>query len=378
MKKKTLLTLGIAILMVSAYSCRASQDPNPEEAPETSVTTAEVSEVTVETTILPTDTPSPTPTEAVEPVVDVNAPFFLSIIRDAYLPVGEEFDINNYMSYIDDFDPDVTLTVGGSVDPYAVGTYPLPITITDDAGNSSSDSVTVHVYEPDISETTQDYSGGGSYSGTAFSDFIASYSGDDVHYGIDVSHWQGNIDFEAVRNAGCEFVIIRAGWSSGGQFHEDDYFETNIEAATEAGLPVGVYVYTSDNSIEDVVNLADIICSMTEGYELRLPIVFDWESFGKFQQYSLSIADLNALYRAFASRIEENGRQSILYSSKYFLEIIWDDDLGPVWLAHYTSQTDYDGPYTIWQQSNTGLIDGIDAYVDMDLYYGDLTGGPYG
>ena len=149
-----------------------------------------------------------------------------------------------------------------------------------------------------------------------------------------------------------------------------------MEGASAAGIKIGVYVYTSDNEIEDVEALADTICDLVEGYDVDLPIVFDWENFySNFQKYSLSIDDLNDLYRAFEDRVEERGLTSTLYASKFVLEIIWDDDITSVWLAHYTSQTDYAGSYGIWQQSCTGSIPGIDAYVDMDLFYGDLPGG---
>ena len=152
-----------------------------------------------------------------------------------------------------------------------------------------------------------------------------------------------------------------------------------MEGATAAGIPIGIYVYTTDNTVEDVTALADLICDMADGYNVVLPIVFDWENFfSGFQKYHLSIADMNVLYHAFDDQVRSRGYSSMLYGSKFIFEIIWDDDILNVWLAHYTSQTDYAGFYRIWQQSCTGTIPGIDAYVDMDLYYGDLPGGNNG
>ena len=74
----------------------------------------------------------------------------------------------------------------------------------------------------------------------------------------------------------------------------------------------------------------------------------------------------------FEEEIQARGYTSMIYGSKFIFDIIWDDDIENVWLAHYTTQTDYTGNYSYWQQSCTGTIPGIDAYVDMDLFYGEL------
>jgi len=327
-------------------------------APETSVPESAETSVTAET-------------ELSEP--DTKAPFFLKINRDIWILTGSEFDINDYISYIDDTDPNVTLTVSGDVDTSTEGNYPLAITLTDASGNTTNDSVTVNVMNPVTPAEGETVTSTEStvHETTSFSDFVAAYPGD-AYYGIDVSKWQGDIDFDAVTAAGCDFVVIRAGYSSGGEFTEDEYFAANIEGASAAGLKIGVYVYSSDNNEEDVRALADRLIDMTSGYQISLPFVFDWESFGKFQIYQMSIKDLNNLYRAFKDQITSNGYSSMLYSSKYYLDEIWDDDLSSVWLAHYTSMTDYDGIFLMWQQSCTGSIDGINADVDMDIYYGSF------
>ena len=314
-------------------------------------------------------TPEPTPVTA-----DTTAPFLLSITRAVTLTVGDDFSIDNYISYIDDRDPEVDIEIAGEVDTGHAGTYPVSFTLFDDAGNSCSDSVTVTVVNPvtPAPSNPEDEPVTVSRNTTGFSEFTETYTGGNIHYGIDVSSWQGDIDFEAVRDAGCEFVIIRAGYSSEGVFNEDSKFAANIQNAQSAGLSIGVYVYSTDNSVEAVEMLADTVCGMIDGYNVTMPVVFDWESFGRFQQYKMSIEDLNDLYRAFEARVNSNGKTAILYSSKYFLDVIWDDSIGPVWLAHYTSQTDYTGSFCLWQQSCTGSIPGIDADVDLDIYYGYL------
>lgn len=374
MKKKILITYLLLIGAAAAVcSCSRTNDSQPSETEPAAV--SETSATAIET--LETTEPSIETTVETEPEEDVTAPFFMNINREVYVTQNNEFDINEYISYIDDHDSDVELTVDGYVDMSTLGTYYLDLCITDDAGNSKTDSMSVTVVAPVEPGSEPDYPAGNTTDyATSFETFMNSYPGDDVHYGIDVSHWQGAIDWQQVADAGCEFVIIRAGWSSGGEFHLDDYFNANIEGASAVGLHIGVYVYTTDNTIEDVEALADTICDMTEGYNVDMPIVFDWENFfNNFQRYSLSIDDINDLYLAFEQRVESRGLTSTLYASKFVLEVIWDDSIEPVWLAHYTSQTDYAGLYNMWQQSCTGSIPGIDAYVDMDLFYGDLPGG---
>ena len=366
---KTKLLFGSLILVLTITAFTACSDKPAYET--IRVETRPTRETVPEISPVPTDTPTPTPEPT--PVVDVTAPFFVNINRDAWVAVNDEFDINNYVSYIDDMDDEVELIIDGSITTAQVGSYPLDVTIVDDEGNSTSDYINVTVYEPVDPGSGGDTPGTSTTNATAFADFMAAYPGDDVHYGIDVSKWQGAIDWQQVADAGCEFAFIRAGWSSAGEFHEDEYFRANMEGANAAGIPVGIYVYTTDNTTEDVVALADLMCDLASEYQVDLPIVFDWENFfSNFQKYKLSIMSINDLYDAFEEQIESRGYTSMIYGSKFIYDIIWDDDIENVWLAHYTSQTDYTGTYSYWQQSCTGSVPGIDAYVDMNLYYGQL------
>lgn len=372
MNKKTFTSI-ISVLCLStglmACSNKVEETSLSTEMTDASATAyVEASESNSNVPLAPIIVATPTP----YPYVDTTAPFFLKITRSASITVGDEFCIDDYISYIDNTDPEVTLIVDGTVDNSVIGTYPLSLRIEDDNGNYTTDSITISVVAP----VEPGPGGGGSSSSdfTPFENFIAAYPGDNVHYGIDVSVWQGDIDFNQVRDSGCEFVYIRAGRSSAGEFTEDDYFRTNITNATQAGLHVGVYVYSSDNDIAAVESLADRMIEMTEGYNVDLPIVFDWEAFGRFQQFSMSINDLNCLYEHFENRLEAQGRSAMLYSSKYYLDVVWAEEGTNVWLAHYTSNTDYSGQFVVWQQSCSGRIPGINADVDMDLWYGDFPG----
>ena len=300
-------------------------------------------------------------------VTDTTPPLLLN---SGWSPVhlrGTDFDLNDYVGFADNYDRSPTLTYTGSVDPNTNGDYPLTATATDSSGNSTSWDVTITV--ADIVPTPPDNN-----ERINFSDFMERYAADNVRFGIDVSTWQGSIDFEAVRNAGCSFVIMRIGYYYS-NITMDDYFQSNLAGALNAGLDVGVYIYTTDRSEDNVREHARWIAEQLGGTQLSFPVAFDWEEFGGFQKYGMNIHDLNEYYRIFSEELESYGYSAMLYSSKNFLNNFWSEEskaLNPVWLAHFTDQTDYTGDYAIWQASSCGRIDGITGDVDLDILYTDV------
>lgn len=300
-------------------------------------------------------------------VTDTTPPVLLNSGAGAIAEAGEEFDLNNYVGFADNYDPIPTLTYEGTVDTSVCGTYPLFATATDSSGNATSWELSITVMEEiPIPEDNNER--------LYFSDFMEQYASENVQFGIDVSKWQGDIDFEAVKNAGCSFVIIRIGSYYDEYGHTlDDYYISNIEKAKEAGLDVGVYIYTTANTEEKVKADAKWIADTLEGTELDFPVVFDWESFSNFQQYEMSIHDLNGLFELFADEMGQYGYSAMLYSSKNFLNNFWYEhsEEYPIWLAHYTDWTDYTGEYSMWQMSCYGRIDGIENDVDLNILYTD-------
>ena len=106
------------------------------------------------------------------------------------------------------------------------------------------------------------------------------------------------------------------------------------------------------------------------GYKLDLPIAFDWEDFSNFRKFKLSLHNLNEMANAFIKTVMDAGYQGMLYSSKTYLENFWQNKYNyPVWLAHYTDKTSYQGNYLMWQLSNTGRIPGIYGPVDINIMY---------
>ena len=194
----------------------------------------------------------------------------------------------------------------------------------------------------------------------------SKYKADNTELGIDVSEWQGDIDYEAVREAGATFVMMRIGvkLDSGEDPTLDKKFLDNIKNAKEAGLKVGVYLYSKAKSLEEAIDEANWVLDTLDGETLDLPIVFDWEIWSNWNSYHLSFHDLNEMPKAFIKTVEEEGYEGMLYGSKFYLENFWDGTYDNVWLAHYASSTDYEG-YMMWQFSNIGRIDGI--YGDVDL-----------
>lgn len=296
-------------------------------------------------------------------VEDTEAPVILNSGWNPYHRAGETFDLNDYVGFADNYDSSPVLTYDGYIDPGTIGDYPLTAHVSDSSGNVSDFDVTISVVSS-VPTPTDDR------ERVDFSDFAYIY-GALGRPGIDVSTWQGNIDWAAVRDAGCEFAIIRMGYSYD-NIVMDDCFYANIEGARAAGIDLSVYFYTTANSEEEIREQAKWIADNLNGAELDLPVAFDWEEFGSFQKYGMNIKQINDLYALFNEEMTKYGYDTMLYSSKNFLNNIWNDNsksISPVWLAHYVEDTDYEGDYSIWQQSSCGRIPGIYGDVDMNIMF---------
>ncbi|MDE6088022.1 MAG: glycoside hydrolase family 25, partial [Oscillospiraceae bacterium] len=174
----------------------------------------------------------------------------------------------------------------------------------------------------------------------------------------------------AVKQAGCEFVLLRIGASYGNPPQMDEYYLYNIDSAKQAGLQVGVYFYTTDTTEEQIRADVAWIVENLDDRELDFPIVFDWEDFQNFQKYGISFYDLNRLYQVFSEELSQSGYDAMLYGSKNYLENVWGMPSDyPVWLAHYTTQTNYPGSYQFWQRTDAGIIPVIAVPVDFDIFY---------
>ena len=209
------------------------------------------------------------------------------------------------------------------------------------------------------------------------------YDGMPVRDGIDVSYYQGDIDWNAVKNSGIEYAIIRAGYRGYqyGNLSEDPKFWQNIQGATAAGLKVGVYIFSQAINEAEAVEEANFILSRISGYSVQMPIVMDFEYVsgvaggGRLKQAGLSKDYATAVCSAFANTVKNAGYTPMIYANKSMLENQVDGNyLGTnydVWLAHYTRETSYAGPYTFWQYTSSGYVNGISGRVDMNFWYDD-------
>ena len=174
--------------------------------------------------------------------------------------------------------------------------------------------------------------------------------------GIDVSKYQGKIDWLAVKAAGYKFVIIRAGWSwYDGGINVDTPFIDYIEGAQAAGLDVGVYLYSYDRSAAAAKIAAQRLIELLKPYKLTYPVFFDME----YESFNLNAGKaLNtAICKAFLSTIEQAGYYAALYASTDFMLNYLDmPQLSgyDVWAAQYASKCTYPGSYGMWQYGVVG------------------------
>jgi len=264
----------------------------------------------------------------------------------------------------DNYDKNPTCKIEGEYSLNEVGEYPLSYTAMDSSGNSARQDFILRVAEKSDSKN---------YTSTKinFSSIQEQYQIEGVSFGIDVSKWQGKIDWNSVKESGVEFAMIRLGTQIGP--HEgsklDDYFLENISGAKEVGIKVGVYYYSYASSKKEARDQAKWVVKQLKDFDLELPVVFDWECYSMFNSFSISLHDLNRIGDSFLGVIKKNGYQPMLYASKNYLEKIWTSFDSKVWLAHYTPQTDYQGEYFMWQLTNHGMVSGIRGEVDIDLGY---------
>lgn len=191
--------------------------------------------------------------------------------------------------------------------------------------------------------------------------------------GIDVSKWNQNIDWNKVKEAGVQFVIIRCGYrgSKTGVLVEDPYFRQNIKEAKAAGLKVGVYFFTQAINQAEAVEEASMVLSLTEGYELDYPIFIDTEGSGG-RADTLDAVTRTAVCEAFCETVEQAGHEAGVYASRNWYYNNVDDDVlsrYTIWVAEYRKEPLYTGRYDIWQYTSSGQIDGINGRVDLNLSY---------
>lgn len=268
----------------------------------------------------------------------------------------------------DNYDDSPKCEILGEYDLNTVGSYALEFKATDNSGNVTNKEFTLKVNEP-LSKNNNNSSMPKVV--TEFKDVVESYKTDKTEIGIDVSKWQQDIDFNKLKAAGVEFVMIKVGSSKGtdGERYLDPKFMQNISGANEVGIPVGVYYYSYANTKKQAIEEAKWVLEQIKDYKVDLPIAFDWENWGSYNKYHLSFYNLTEMAKGFMDTIKKADYDTMLYSSKTYLENIWLPFNHQTWLAHYTKKTNYQKDFSFWQLCNNGSIDGISGDVDIDIRY---------
>ena len=295
-------------------------------------------------------------------IIDTEAPVILS--KNIIIEEGNDIDLVNSMLCGDNYDARPNCYVEGNYNINEIGSYNLKYIGVDSSNNKTEKDFVLNVIkkQPKTQRPTQE-------SFIAFKDIVNIHKKNNTRIGIDVSKWQGNIDFEAVKNAGAEFVMIKAGGSYiDAELYTDPYFITNIENALKNNLDVGIYLYSNANTIEQAKKEIDYILELIKDYDIKLGIAFDWENFTDFNTYNISFHTLNKMATTFLEEAKNKGYKPLLYSSKYYLENIWNLNYD-TWVAQYADKNTYQGDYIMWQQCSDGKIDGILGYVDIDIMY---------
>lgn len=207
---------------------------------------------------------------------------------------------------------------------------------------------------------------------------------DEVLRGADISRYQGEVDWKALKESGIDFAILRIGfrgYGSAGTLNADDNFADNYREAVAAGLDTGVYFFSQATTPSEAREEADYVLELLEARKLALPVMFDYEIatdasgnyLGRLFEADLDGAEYAEVCLAFCRRIEDAGYTAGVYAGMSMLRGGVGDALAaegyPVWLANWTIQTRYEGLFDYWQYTGNGRAAGIDGAVDLNLRY---------
>ena len=325
-------------------------------------------------------------------VKDTLPPTLITSKLSYYNSINDEINFCSNTIFIDNYDRQPKCSIEGDYNISEPGSYDLKYVIKDNSDNTTYQAFNLTLVDEDnnyysndeenddendnnIDDYFEEVTNEVQEVGVKFKDVIKSHKKDNSMIGIDVSRWQGDIDYNKVKKAGAEFVIMRMAVSNGkhDKIGLDSYYKKNILKAKNAGLKVGVYVYTAASSEKEVIEQAKYVRKELKKTKLDFPIAYDFESWDDIQKLKLNKYDLINYVDKFYEEVHKDGYDVMIYGSKLYLENAWDNKDYPVWLAHYvpkpSDKSSYEGDYILWQIASDGIIDGINGYVDIDIYY---------
>lgn len=198
----------------------------------------------------------------------------------------------------------------------------------------------------------------------------------DSYEGVDVSAFQGDIDWQRVKDSGIDFAIIRLGYrgyGKAGRLVEDEYVQDNLKEATEVGLPIGAYFFSQALNIQEVDEEIEFMLEILGDYELDLPIILDWEIPGVEdpRTKNMDARTLTEIQRYFCKVMTEKGFDPMIYfnwhqaNNLYYLHELEDYDF---WLAFYQDRMTFPYKVEMWQYTDKGRVPGIPTEVDLNVY----------
>lgn len=199
--------------------------------------------------------------------------------------------------------------------------------------------------------------------------------------GIDVSKWQGDIDWEKVKNSGqVDFAIIRCGLGQDQKDQDDPKWEYNSSECERLGIPYGVYLYSYADNTTKARSEAKHVIRLLKGKNLSYPVYYDMEESTVLNKTSMTSAKAAQIAQTFFSTMEAAGYKNLgIYSNAaYFDSKLASGKLTaaifnqyPKWVASYNDSCTYQGSYHMWQYTNAGMIDGINANADLNFKIGN-------
>lgn len=194
--------------------------------------------------------------------------------------------------------------------------------------------------------------------------------------GIDVSAYQGEIDWQQVADSGVEFAMIRLGYRgySQGVIMPDKNFEQNLRGALDAGLEVGVYFFSQAVSVWEAEEEAQYVLDAIQGYDVTYPVAFDWEFIAgdTARTDGMGPEAITRCAGAFCDMIREAGYHPVVYFNQdlgylsYQLDRLTDYTF---WLAEYNARPSFFYHFDLWQYTHTASVPGIEGNVDMNLAF---------
>ena len=193
--------------------------------------------------------------------------------------------------------------------------------------------------------------------------------------GIDVSEFQGQIDWGKVKADGVEFAILRCGFGMDVTSQDDKYIERNISECERLNIPYGVYLFSYANTVDKAKSEAEHTLRLIKGHTLTMGVWYDIED--NKTSGSVSKETLTNIINTYCNTIKNSGYDVGIYASLNWLNNKIEASVQkqyPIWVAQYYKECQYEGEYVIWQYSSSGKVDGISGNCDMNYFYGELEG----